>query len=79
MLEWCASCNFDTTRTALVREMCDCIDDLKYADDEDVANAAYVAAFNVAYHSPPAKAPPAPFTNPFKIGGGVGAIDSLRF
>ena len=36
MLEWCASCNFDTTRTALVREMCDCIDDLKYADDEDV-------------------------------------------
>ncbi|KAH8049901.1 hypothetical protein JL722_11685 [Aureococcus anophagefferens] len=36
VLEWCASCNFDTTRTALVREMCDCIDDLKYADDEDV-------------------------------------------
>ncbi|KAK7232482.1 hypothetical protein SO694_00032378 [Aureococcus anophagefferens] len=35
VLEWCASCNFDTTRTALVREMCDCIDDLKYADDED--------------------------------------------
>ena len=29
--------------------------------------------------APPAKAPPAPFTNPFKIGGGVGAIDSLRF
>ena len=29
--------------------------------------------------APPAKAAPAPFTNPFKIGGGVGAIDSLRF